>query len=74
MRTEGAFADALDVDIATYRKGNGTDDDQSFLGCLIPRTSKNDGIRTLQFGQLNAGVRATQSVVAVRYDMEIDDG
>lgn len=70
MNYAGAFAEALDMDVAIYKLGNGMYDDHSFLCCMIPMTGRNEGIRVLQFAQLPT-VRATQTVVAVRYRAEI---
>lgn len=70
MTYQGAFAEALDKDIAIYKLGNGPDDDQSFLCCMIPMTGKNEGVRFLTLGELPE-VRATQSIASVRYRAEI---
>lgn len=72
MTYEAAFAEALDMDIAVYKYGVFSGDDDSFVGCLIPMTGKNEGVRILQFGSL-PNVRATQSAVGVRYRLEVQE-
>ena len=70
MEYQGAFAEAMDKDIAVYRYGNQTGDDESFVCCMVPMTGKNEGVRFLTLSDLPT-VRAVQSVCAVRYRAEI---
>jgi hypothetical protein len=65
----GLFHEAADTVIPVFRYGDGVDDDGTLLGCLSPRTGKNDSLRIVHFGQLNRTERLKQGVVDGRYVM-----
>ena len=68
----GKFLNALDTVISTLRTGDIADDSQndgSLLGCLHPRSGKNDSVRVIHFGQINNTDRIRQAQVDARYVM-----
>jgi hypothetical protein len=67
----GAFHEAMDGAIAVYKYGTGVDDDQSLLGCLTPSNGRNNTIRVLHFGQIDATTKLKQSMVDAHYMMDI---
>jgi hypothetical protein len=70
----GVFHEAMDGRIPIYRFGTGPeDDDDSLLGCLVPRSGKNDSIRVLQFGQIDTTDRLRQGMVDARYEMYLNE-
>lgn len=71
----GKFLNAMDTVIATYRLGDPAADPQndgSLLGCLRPRSGKNDSVRVIHFGQVNKTDRVRQAVVDGRYVMYLN--
>lgn len=69
----GLFQEAMDHTISVYRFGTGADDDQSHLGCLSPRSGKNDSVRVIHFGQVNETDKLRQAAVDARYVMYLND-
>ena len=69
----GLFHEAMDGAIAIYKFGNQPGDDETFVGCLSPLSGRNDAVRVLHFGQINATDGLRQSMVDARYAMEIYD-
>ena len=61
----GLFHEAMDQAISVYRYG----DDDSYLGCLVPRSGKNDTVRVVHFGQVDPTDKLKQSAVDARYEM-----
>lgn len=68
-RNLGLIHEFADATIPILRHGSGVVDDGTLLGCLRPRTDKNDSIRIIHFGQLNSTDRLKQSQVDGRYVM-----
>lgn len=68
-RNLGLIHEAADTAIPIRRYGSGVDDDGTLLGCLRPRSERNDSIRVIHFGQLNNTDRLKQGQVDGRYVM-----
>ena len=68
-RNLGLIHEAADTAIPIRRYGTGVDDDGTLLGCLRPRSERNDSIRVIHFGQLNNTDRLKQGQVDGRYIM-----
>jgi hypothetical protein len=69
LTNAGLFHEAMDQAILIYKYGNTLADDDSYLGCLVPRSGKNDSVRVLHFGKVDATDKLKQSVVDARYEM-----
>lgn len=69
LTNAGLFHESMDQAILIYRYGNSVGDDSSYLGCLIPRSGKNDTIRVIHFGKVDPTDKVKQSVVDARYEM-----
>lgn len=69
----GLYHEAMDGIIPVYRYGTGPDDDDSLVGCLRPRSGKNDEIRVLRFGQMDKTLKIKQGMVDGRYVMYLDE-
>lgn len=65
----GLFHEAMDQIIRVYKYGNEVGDDDSFIGCLIPRSGKNDTVRVIHFGKVDSTDKVKQSAVDARYEM-----
>ena len=68
-RNLGLIHEYADTAIEIRRYGSGSGDDGTLLGCLRPRSDKNDSIRIIHFGQLNNTDRLKQGQVDGRYVM-----
>jgi hypothetical protein len=64
----------MDGVIKVYKYGDSVGDDSSYLGCLIPRSGKNDTIRVIHFGKVDPTDKIRQSVVDARYEMFLTGG
>lgn len=64
--TVGKVHAILGVSIPVYKYGNGTDDDQSLLGCLQLRADEKDPIMTNYFGRMQE-VELEQSTIEAYY-------
>ena len=72
MQKIGVFHEAMDGAFAVYKYGNEPgDDEHALVGCLSPVQGRNDAIRVMHFGQVDPTNRIKQSMVDVRYVMEI---
>lgn len=61
-------------EIPVFKYGNGQDDDQSFLGCLVIQgESRQSTLRTSNFGQFDKNAPLTQSSVEGTYLLCIGD-
>ncbi len=69
LTNAGLFHAAMDGAILIYKYGDGVEDDDSYLGCLVPRSGKNDTIRVIHFGKVDPTDKVKQSVVDARYEM-----
>jgi hypothetical protein len=68
----GVFHEAMDGAIAVFKYGKEPgDDEHALVGCLSPVQGRNDAIRVMHFGQVNATDRIKQSMVDARYRMEL---
>lgn len=70
-RNLGLIHEFSDTSIEIRRFGSGPGDDGTLLGCLRPRSDKNDSIRVIHFGQLNNVDRIKQGQVDGRYVMHL---
>ena len=69
LTNAGLFHSAMDGAIQVYKYGSAVGDDSSHLGCLVPRSGKNDTIRVIHFGKVDSTDKVRQSVVDARYEM-----
>lgn len=70
----GVFHEAMDGSIAVFKYGNEPgDDEHELVGCLSPAHGRNDSIRVLHFGQVDPTNKLKQSMVDVRYIMELSN-
>ena len=69
LQNAGLFHEAMAQHISIYKYGNEVGDDDSLLGCLVPRSGKNDTIRVIHFGQVSPTDKLKQTVVDARYEM-----
>jgi hypothetical protein len=69
LTNAGLFQEAMDQAIQVYKYGIAVGDDSSHLGCLVPRSGKNDTVRVIHFGKVDPTDKITQSVVDARYEM-----
>jgi hypothetical protein len=67
LKTVGQFHTALDSPIAMLRLGDQPGDDGSLVGCLLPRTGRNDAVRVFHFGQTDQTDRQKQVMIDARY-------
>lgn len=70
-RNVGFVHEYADTTIPILKHGVGAGDDGSVLGCLRPRSGKNDSIRVIHFGQFSRVDRIKQSQVDGRYVMDL---
>ena len=63
----GQFHAALDGPLSVTRLGAQPGDDGSFVGCLLPRTGRNDAVRIFHFGQTDQTDRQKQVMIDARY-------
>ena len=68
-RNVGLVYEFADTEIPIRKYGPDIGDDGSLLGCLRPRSSKNDSVRVILFGQINAVDRLKQAQIDGRYVM-----
>lgn len=73
LTNAGLFQEAMDKAILIYKFGNTLADDDTYLGCLIPRSGKNDTIRVMHFGKVDPTDKIKQSVVDARYEMFLSE-
>ena len=69
LTNAGLFQEAMDQAIQIYKFGNSVGDDSSHLGCLVPRSGKNDTVRVIHFGKVDPTEKVKQSMVDARYEM-----
>lgn len=65
----GLFHEVMDQPLKVYKYGKEDEDDDSYVGCLVPRSGKNDTVRVIHFGKVDPTDKVKQSVVDVRYVM-----
>jgi len=68
----GKLAEAAADAIPVYKYGIGVDDDQSLIGCLLPKHGKKGGIKVFHFGEIDRENRLRQVFVDAEYKMELD--
>ncbi len=74
LTNAGLFHSAMDRPLKVYKYGDGAEDDDSYLGCLVPRSGKNDTIRVIHFGKVDPTDKIRQSVIDARYEMYLTKG
>lgn len=68
----GKFHEYADTCIPIYRYGDpaqAAENDDTLLGRLLPRSGRNDSVRSLHFGQVHKTDRIKQAQVDARYYM-----
>lgn len=65
------FVQAAMIGFPVKKLGDGMDDDQSQLGCLVLRSDVPHPVDAIQWGQLDANNKITQSVVEGYYTMQL---
>jgi len=68
----GEFQEALNEPIYVYKYGGKPEDDQSYVGCLRPRTGRYEASRVLNFGQVSRVDRVRQSMIDTRHVMYLN--
>ena len=71
-KAAGIFHVALHEAFPILRLGDESGDDGSLVGCLLPRTEKNDAVRVFQFGQTDQTDRQKQVMIDARFVAYID--
>ncbi len=70
LTNAGLFHEAMDQPLMVYKYGSEEGvDDNSYVGCLTPRSGKNDTIRVIHFGKVDPTDKVKQSAVDARYEM-----
>lgn len=69
LTNAGIFHEAMDQAILIYKYGVSVGDDNSYLGCLVPRSGKSGIVRVIHFGKIDPTDKVRQSVVDARYEM-----
>ncbi len=69
LTNAGLFHEAMDQPLKVYKYGSAVGDDDSYLGCLTPRSGKNDTIRVIHFGKVDPTDKIRQSAIDARYEM-----
>lgn len=74
-RLVGVAAAAFLPALSTYRRGNGPDDDQSFLGCLdlLQRSATRDYLEINHFGIIDKTTHLVQATVEGHYKMLLEE-
>jgi len=66
----GLFHEVMDQPLMVYKYGSEEGvDDNSYVGCLTPRSGKNDTVRVIHFGKVDPTDKVKQSAVDARYEM-----
>jgi hypothetical protein len=68
----GVFHEALDSPVPILRYGDQPGDDQSLVGCLLPRRDRNDAVRVFHFGQTDQTNRQKQVMIDARFYVYLD--
>lgn len=70
----GVFHEAMDTLIPVFKYGTGPDDNElESIGCLSPADGKNDSIKVIHFGQINASTREREGMVDAKYLIDLTD-
>ncbi len=70
-RDQGNVLAAFTTSISVFKYGDGIDDDQTYLGCLVLCPDYGEAIIVTNFGQVQNEVRVRQSTVEATYRMEL---
>jgi hypothetical protein len=67
----GVVAEAMHAGIPIYKYGDGLEDDDSLLGCmvLITDVKGKEGVKTYNFGQIHQTAKIHQGTVEGHYEM-----
>lgn len=65
--TIGVFYEALRQPIPLYKLGDGPDDDESHIGCLVVINGRNLGVRVSHFSQIDPTDRVKQAMITATY-------
>lgn len=66
----GVFAEEMLKPIPIYKKGTGSEDDDSLVGCLQVDKGRNDLVRIYHFGQLDKDTRVRMSEIDAVFYMD----
>lgn len=70
----GVFARGFTNSINVYKYGNGPNDDDSLLGCLVIRTKRNENTVDIgNFGIIHQDTRITQFTIEGHYRLELKE-
>lgn len=67
----GEFQSLLSEQIKVVRYGNGPEDDNLLLGCLVPRSNKGDSVKVWHFGQIGRTEEIRQIAVDAMFYMDL---
>ncbi len=67
----GAFQSALGEKIEVFRYGSLPVDDDSLVGCLVPRSNKGDSVKVWHFGQIGRTEEIRQIAVDAMFYMDL---
>jgi hypothetical protein len=80
LKTAGLYQEALSGEIPVWNYGgepgdyvDGDPSTQVFLGCLRPKSGKNEATRVFNFGQVDPTEKVKESVVDAHFVMEISE-
>jgi hypothetical protein len=68
----GKFQDIMLDPVPVYKYGPSAGDDDSLVGCLIVKKTRNDAVRVYHFGQISREDRIRQSEVDAVYGMDLN--
>lgn len=71
QRFIGIYVQPFTTDIPIYKYGEGSDDDQSLLGCLKLATNPGEKIRVDVFNQIKAATPVGQASIEAHYNMSL---
>lgn len=71
-KAAGIFHAALGDGFSILRLGKEPGDDGSLVGCMMPRTERNDAVRVYQFGQVDQTDRMKQVMIDARFVTYLD--
>lgn len=72
IKIVGLFHEAMDNPIPILRYGDQAGDDESLVGCLLPRDGRNDAVRVFHFGQTDQTDRQKQVMIDARHVTYLD--
>lgn len=71
VRWTGKFMNVMLEPVPIYKYGPDLGDDDSLIGCLVVKKSRNEAVRIYHFGQISKEDRIRQSEIDALYGMEL---